>query len=65
LFGAAEAWREAIDYLLPVTERAEFEQILAASRATLSEEVFASAWTDGRAMAREQAIEYALADEAN
>ena len=62
LFGAAEAWREAIDYLLPVTERAEFEQILAASRAALGPEVFASAWTDGRAMAREQAIEYALED---
>ena len=65
LFGVAEAWREAIDYLLPVTERAEFEQVLAAARAALSEEAFDSAWTSGHAMTREQAIEYALAVEAN
>ncbi len=60
LFSAAEALREAIDYLLPARERAEFEQARAASRAALGEHVFTSVWTDGRAMTLEQAIEYAL-----
>jgi len=38
----------------------EFERNVAATRAQLDEATFAAAWTEGKAMTLEQAIEYAL-----
>ncbi len=63
LLAAAEALREAIGHLLPRFERMHHERSLDAARARLDEEAYALAWTEGRALTPEQAIEYALAVE--
>jgi non-specific serine/threonine protein kinase len=60
LFGQADALREAIGAPLAPVERPEYERDIAAVRAALSEEEFAAAWAQGRAMTLEQAIECAL-----
>jgi predicted ATPase/class 3 adenylate cyclase len=54
--GAVEVLREAIGAPLPSDERADYEQTLAAARAALGEEAFASAWAEGRATPLEQII---------
>ena len=65
IFGVAENLRESIGAALPLAERLELDQNVFALRAHLGDAAFASAWTAGRAMTVEQAIEYALAVEAN
>jgi hypothetical protein len=58
--GATEAFCEAIGTSLLPFERVHYDRSVAAVRAALGEEVFQSAWTQGREMTTEQAIEYAL-----
>jgi hypothetical protein len=41
-------------------ERAEHEQAIDTARAALSEEEFAAAWEDGKSMALDEAVAYAL-----
>jgi tetratricopeptide (TPR) repeat protein len=60
LYGAAEALREAINIFLSPDERADSERGVAAARAAASETVFAAAWSAGRSMAPEQAVQFAL-----
>ena len=60
MWGAAEAFREAIGSPLPPSERARYDRQVAQARAAAGEEVFAAAWEQGRAMSLEQAIQYAL-----
>jgi DNA-binding SARP family transcriptional activator len=62
LWGAAEALREQMGMPLAHFDLAlsGYEQDLAAVRSTLSDASFDAAWTEGRAMSPEQAIEYAL-----
>ena len=60
LFGAAEAQRESIGHRPSPQDQADYDRHLASTRKGLGEAVFASAWTEGQAMTREQAIEYAL-----
>jgi ATP/maltotriose-dependent transcriptional regulator MalT len=60
LFGAAQALREAIGAPLPPTDQARYDHSVAAARARLREDAFAAAWAEGRAMAQEQAVAYAL-----
>ena len=60
MFGVAEALRKEIGAPLPPCERADYEQAIAAARAGLTEEDLAAAWSEGRAMTYEQAVEYAL-----
>ena len=60
LFGAAEAMREAIDASLPLTDRGNYDNTVAATRGGLPPEAFAAAWARGRRMTFEQAIAYAL-----
>ncbi len=55
LFGAAGGDPPPIP-----AHRHEWERNMAAVRAQLDEEAFAAAWAEGRAMALEQAIAYAL-----
>jgi len=60
LCGAVEALREASNTSLPPLRRAEYDRIVGGIRAQLDEEVFAEAWTQGRAMLLEQAIALAV-----
>lgn len=48
LFGAAEAVREAIGYVLPPTEQAEYAQISARTQANLSDAAWQAAWRAGQ-----------------
>lgn len=65
LFGAAEVLSEATQSPLPPTERDRYDQTVAAVRAGLGQAAFAAAWTAGRAMTMDQAIEYALTETAS
>jgi hypothetical protein len=60
LFGAAEALREAITTPLPPTDHVGYERSVAATRAALGKADFAAAWAEGRAMAMQETILYAL-----
>ena len=62
LFGVAEALGQLVGTRVPPAERMGYEQDLAAVRGVLSDESFAGAWAEGRAMSIEQAIAYALDD---
>jgi DNA-binding CsgD family transcriptional regulator len=65
LWGAAEATREAVGLSLPIWEHTptDFGVELDAARSRLGEEAFAAAWSEGRAMSAEEAVEYALGTE--
>jgi class 3 adenylate cyclase len=60
LFGTAESIREAFHFPLPTADGAEHERFVAAVRAALGEEAFATAWAEGRAMTTEEAVTRAL-----
>jgi len=62
LFGAAEALLEAVGAPLYVQaqDRALYEEAVEALRSRLGEETFGAAWSEGRTMALERAVDYAL-----
>jgi hypothetical protein len=60
LQGAAETLRETIGLPLSPSERLFYDDDVAAVRAALGEAALAAAWSEGKAMAVEQAIAYAL-----
>jgi predicted ATPase/class 3 adenylate cyclase len=60
LFGATEAFCEAIGTSLLPFERARYDHSITSVRAALGEETFQAAWTQGHEMTMEQTIEYAL-----
>jgi tetratricopeptide (TPR) repeat protein len=60
LFGAGQALREALGAPLPPADQAPYDRGVAVARARLGENAFAAAWAQGRAMALEQAVAYAL-----
>jgi hypothetical protein len=60
LVGAAGALRESLDLHVPEWWQRSRERIEAAVSALLDEQAFARAWTEGRAMTLQQAIDYAL-----
>lgn len=64
LAGATDALRAAIGLPLTLNEREEAQRNLAALSATLGAEAFDRAWAAGRAMSWEQAVEYALQENA-
>ncbi len=57
-----EARAPVYNYYMPA--RALYERTLAASRSRLDEAAWTAAWAEGRAMSPEQAVEYALEQEA-
>jgi predicted ATPase/class 3 adenylate cyclase len=63
LLGAAEALRKAISLPLQEGDRPDYDRFVAAARDGLGETAFSVAFAEGRAMALERAIEYALTDE--
>jgi ATP/maltotriose-dependent transcriptional regulator MalT len=56
LWGAAEALRDAFGVPIPLSERADYERSLSATRVHLGERAFAAAWAQGRAMNPQQAV---------
>jgi non-specific serine/threonine protein kinase len=64
LFGAGDEARRAGGYVRERVDEAAIQHYLAASRAALDEEVFRKAWEQGRAMLLEEAIEFALKEDA-
>src|SRR5882724_13098489 len=60
LFGAAEALRELVGVPLPNAKRADFDRYIEEARDTLGRADLKAAWTEGRVMSLDQAIEYAL-----
>jgi predicted ATPase/DNA-binding CsgD family transcriptional regulator len=62
LFGAAEVLRDEIGYLLEPADRTDQDWALSLARAQTSEATFAAVWAEGRAMPRDEAIAYALAE---
>jgi tetratricopeptide (TPR) repeat protein len=65
LFGAAQTQREAVGYLHAPRDHALLEPYLAAARSQLDEASWQEAWARGRAMTPEEAISYALEEEAS
>jgi DNA-binding CsgD family transcriptional regulator len=63
LWGAAEALGEtaAVPVVPLIGSRYDYEGHLDTARSRLGQEAFEAAWTEGRAMSPEEAIEYALA----
>jgi non-specific serine/threonine protein kinase len=61
LFGAVDAMREVIHTFLAYPDKIEHDRNVAAVRAQLNETAFALAWTEGRALTMEEAVDYALA----
>ncbi len=60
LWGTAEALREAMGAPMHPVYRADYEQAVAAARAQLGEEAFATVWAEGRTTPLEQAITIVL-----
>jgi non-specific serine/threonine protein kinase len=60
LWGAASAWREAINEPLPPTYQRDYAPSITQARTQLGEEVYASVWSEGHAMSPEQAVALAL-----
>ena len=60
LFGAAEAQWQTSGGVRYAPEQPRYEAELAAVRSKLSSEEFAAAWAEGRAMGREQAVDFGL-----
>ena len=60
MWGAASALRDAIGSSLPPDEREEYDRQVVFARQALGDETFSAAWTQGRAMTLEQAIQFAL-----
>jgi tetratricopeptide (TPR) repeat protein len=61
LLGAAAALLDTLGAVWPSVDRADYDCHVAATRAELGDEAFASAWAAGRAMTLEQACAEALA----
>jgi tetratricopeptide (TPR) repeat protein len=64
LLGAAEAVAETYQVALFPTERTLYDRTVAAVHATIDDPAFTTAWNEGRTMSLEQAVAYALVDDA-
>jgi predicted ATPase len=60
LWGASEELRAAIGVPVPPYQRPRMERPMIAAREAVGEDRFGAAWTQGRTLSMEQAIEYAL-----
>ena len=56
LWGAAEVLRETMETPIPPVYRADYDRPVAAARAQLGEQAFATAWAEGHTMTPEQAL---------
>jgi hypothetical protein len=60
LFAAGDHIYEGLDYRMEPSDFPQYEYYLDQARKGLSEEEFASAWDEGRAMELEEAAAYAV-----
>jgi predicted ATPase/class 3 adenylate cyclase len=60
LFSASKKLYAALRFEMSAKERAEHDQAIAAARALLGEEAFATAYEEGKTMTLEEAVAYAL-----
>jgi tetratricopeptide (TPR) repeat protein len=60
LLSAAEVACERMGALIQPNDRLENDRVVSAARTRLGAEAFQAAWAEGRQMALEQAVEYAL-----
>jgi tetratricopeptide (TPR) repeat protein len=60
LWGAASAWREAINEPLWLTYQMDYAPSVTQARTQLGEKAYESAWSEGHAMSPEQAVALAL-----
>jgi hypothetical protein len=60
LYGASQALRENLGARIQAGDLADYEHGVATVRAALEPARFDALWAEGRAMSREQVIEYAL-----
>jgi hypothetical protein len=60
LFGAAEAQWQVSGAVRYAPERAQYAAEVRSVRAELGDMAFEAAWTEGRAMSRDEAVDYAL-----
>ena len=63
IWGAGDALRAAIGAILSPFEQSYYRSFIEAARTRLGEADFDAAWSEGRTMSPEQAIEYALSAE--
>jgi hypothetical protein len=63
LFGAAEALREKCQSPMADYEQVEYDRWVAQVREALEVAKFEAAWAEGRGMAMEQAVRYAVEQE--
>ena len=63
LYGAAEALREAISVPVPAGDRPRYERHIAVACSVIDRETWEKAWAEGKNVALEQAVEYALSEE--
>ena len=61
LLAAAEATLAATGHVLPYSDRADQDRIVADVRSVLGEVSFAAAWAEGQALSLQEAIDFALA----
>jgi predicted ATPase/class 3 adenylate cyclase len=61
LFGASEALREGIGAPITATDRDDYDEIVRRAQDGLGDDAFAARWREGRLLAREEAVEAALA----
>jgi non-specific serine/threonine protein kinase len=64
IWGAAERLREELGSPMPPYEQAAYVRAMAHARATFGDEAFDQAWREGREMRFEDAMKYALGDDA-
>jgi non-specific serine/threonine protein kinase len=62
IYGAAATLRASMGSAIDLADRAEYERILAELRATLGDNAFTAAWTQGEALSLREAIDVALAE---
>ena len=62
LFGAAETLREAIGASVLAFYRADYDRAIDTVRAALGHQAFESCWVEGRMLAPEEAVAYALGE---
>jgi predicted ATPase/DNA-binding SARP family transcriptional activator len=60
LYGAAEGLRELVGYRLGAADAASFEDAARRASGSLGETAFESAWTEGRSLSVDEAVELAL-----